>query len=389
MAAAIAQRDAVQRQPARPDRTSSRNTSRSISGGGQVTAAWQPKIVKVAEPGRRAEQVGRAAATSPRRRSSEALPSSPRADFRRYAERPCRASADSVASAAASARQRRPGRPRRALLHCAQTGHRQPFRAHETSPVSARDNANAAPRRHRAAPRRSRDRGGRGRPRPGPLPARSAPHGGAAGCEMPPAAVERHRQIGIAPAGDGDDPRNRLIELPRIDPEMPRLVALGGREHDRAALAHRRRGQEVIGRRRGRGIVAGVSLRRSMPLASRIQAAAFGAAQLTRLGAPSAQNTRPPFSPRSRPVRRAAPAPRGSRPARQSRCPGRATRPASCSTSTPSGRCGDAEPMEHVRHQFLKPHVVHPGDAFGAAEIGIGACRRPAAACAHCRRGIW
>src|SRR5262245_7676262 len=29
----------------------------------------------------------------------------------------------------------------------------------------------------------------------------------------------------------------------------------------------------------------------------------------------------------------------------------------------------DAEPMQHVRHQLLKPHVAHAGDAFGALEI--------------------
>src|SRR5215813_5271806 len=30
---------------------------------------------------------------------------------------------------------------------------------------------------------------------------------------------------------------------------------------------------------------------------------------------------------------------------------------------------GNAEPMQHVRHQLLKPHVAHAGDAFGALEI--------------------
>ena len=33
----------------------------------------------------------------------------------------------------------------------------------------------------------------------------------------------------------------------------------------------------------------------------------------------------------------------------------------------------DAEPVEHVGHQLLEAHVLHAGDAFGAAEIGVGA----------------
>src|SRR6516164_8785131 len=31
----------------------------------------------------------------------------------------------------------------------------------------------------------------------------------------------------------------------------------------------------------------------------------------------------------------------------------------------------DAEPMKDVRHQFLEPHVLHTGDAFGTAKIGV------------------
>src|SRR5690349_19357677 len=33
----------------------------------------------------------------------------------------------------------------------------------------------------------------------------------------------------------------------------------------------------------------------------------------------------------------------------------------------------DAEPVEDIRHQLLKPHVLNPGDAFGAAEISVSA----------------
>src|SRR3984893_3460974 len=32
----------------------------------------------------------------------------------------------------------------------------------------------------------------------------------------------------------------------------------------------------------------------------------------------------------------------------------------------------DAEPVENVRHQLLEAHVLHAGDAFGAAEIAVG-----------------
>src|SRR5215472_7633504 len=39
----------------------------------------------------------------------------------------------------------------------------------------------------------------------------------------------------------------------------------------------------------------------------------------------------------------------------------------------PAVDAADAEPMKNVRHQFLEPHVLYPGDAFGAAEIGIWA----------------
>src|SRR5215471_267703 len=39
----------------------------------------------------------------------------------------------------------------------------------------------------------------------------------------------------------------------------------------------------------------------------------------------------------------------------------------------PAVDAADAEPMKNVRHQFLKPHVLYAGDAFGAAEIGIWA----------------
>src|SRR5215471_2680538 len=42
----------------------------------------------------------------------------------------------------------------------------------------------------------------------------------------------------------------------------------------------------------------------------------------------------------------------------------------------PAVDAADPEPVEDVRHQLLKAHVLHAGDAFGAAEIGV----RPVAA---------
>src|SRR5215831_1030731 len=42
----------------------------------------------------------------------------------------------------------------------------------------------------------------------------------------------------------------------------------------------------------------------------------------------------------------------------------------------PAVDAADAEPMKDVGHQFLEPHVLHAGDTFGTAKIGI----RPVAA---------
>src|SRR5215207_4615935 len=39
----------------------------------------------------------------------------------------------------------------------------------------------------------------------------------------------------------------------------------------------------------------------------------------------------------------------------------------------PAIDAADAEPVEDVRHQLLKAHVLHAGDTFGAVEIGLGA----------------
>src|SRR3984893_16961258 len=37
----------------------------------------------------------------------------------------------------------------------------------------------------------------------------------------------------------------------------------------------------------------------------------------------------------------------------------------------PAVDAADSEPVEDIRHQLLKPHVLHACDAFGAAEIGV------------------
>src|SRR5690242_6964806 len=39
----------------------------------------------------------------------------------------------------------------------------------------------------------------------------------------------------------------------------------------------------------------------------------------------------------------------------------------------PAVDAADAKPMKDVGHQLLKPHVLHAGDAFGAAKISVGA----------------
>ena len=180
---------------------------------------------------------------------------------------------------------------------------------------------------------------------------------------MPPAAVKRHGEIGIAPARDRDDPRDRVVEAVQIEREMPGLAAFGRGEDDAAALAHRGGGQQIIGGAGGLRVTV-----RRRPHSSQGAASACRLQLVAARRARRARNTRPPFSPRSRPARRAAPARPGSRPARRSRSPG----PRSASgfmfdIDTQRSMRRIAEPVEHVRHQFLKAHVLHAGDAFGAA----------------------
>src|SRR5438067_11573787 len=85
----------------------------------------------------------------------------------------------------------------------------------------------------------------------------------AADREMPPAAVKRHIQIGVATPRYGGDVLDRTIEPVELQSEMLGFVVLSCIEHDCAALAHRRRAEQIIGI-----VVEGHVLRRR-PLARR------------------------------------------------------------------------------------------------------------------------
>ena len=63
---------------------------------------------------------------------------------------------------------------------------------------------------------------------------------------MPPAAVQRDGEIGVAPGRDRDDPLDRGIEKLGNQPKMPGRAALGRREDDAAALAHRGCAEQIF-----------------------------------------------------------------------------------------------------------------------------------------------
>src|SRR5207249_2224271 len=65
--------------------------------------------------------------------------------------------------------------------------------------------------------------------------------------EMPPTAVQRHVKVRKAPARDPDDPLDHIVEPLGSQSEMPGLPALRRGKDDRAALAHRRRAEQVVG----------------------------------------------------------------------------------------------------------------------------------------------
>jgi hypothetical protein len=62
------------------------------------------------------------------------------------------------------------------------------------------------------------------------------------GREMPPSAVVRHVEIGIAPLRDFDDAANRLVQPRANEPKMSGLATLGRGEDDAAAVSDGRRG---------------------------------------------------------------------------------------------------------------------------------------------------
>ena len=62
--------------------------------------------------------------------------------------------------------------------------------------------------------------------------------------EMPPAAVVRDREVGVAPPRDVEDAAGGLVHPCRNDPEMRRHAALGGLQYKSAALADGGRGQQ-------------------------------------------------------------------------------------------------------------------------------------------------
>jgi hypothetical protein len=67
---------------------------------------------------------------------------------------------------------------------------------------------------------------------------------------MPPAAVIRNVEIGIAAQSDADDAADGFIEPRANQPKMRCLAAFRRGEDDRTTVTHRRRAQERRGFRR-------------------------------------------------------------------------------------------------------------------------------------------
>ena len=65
--------------------------------------------------------------------------------------------------------------------------------------------------------------------------------------EMPPAAVKRHDEIGIAPSCNSRHPARRVVEPLGGDPEMPGLAALGRGEDHPTAFADRGGAEQILG----------------------------------------------------------------------------------------------------------------------------------------------
>ena len=210
MPAAIAERDAAERQAPRPDRPERAQHEAQHVRGGQIIASSPARNRTDCRAGP-ASRTGRAGldATAPRRRSSEALPSSPASGF-------SAAVLKGVAEPGGRQRGERrgvgaPGTPRigreQPFLHRAQAGDGEPLGARENLPglglavLPARPGAGVEQHRDdrqiEPGARRFRRIGA------GCDEARAID---AAGREMPPAAVERHGEIGIAAARDRTRP---------------------------------------------------------------------------------------------------------------------------------------------------------------------------------------
>ena len=67
------------------------------------------------------------------------------------------------------------------------------------------------------------------------------------GREMPPSAVVRHVEIGIAPSGDVGDAADRLLQPRHDDPKLAGLATFGSGKYDAAAISDGRRGQQFRG----------------------------------------------------------------------------------------------------------------------------------------------
>ena len=187
---------------------------------------------------------------------------------------------------------------------------------------------------------------------------------------MPPAAVKRHGEIGIAPSRDtrrparprrraGPGSRRKCRVSPRsaaakTRPQRSRTAAAVSRKSAAPAGSRRESTARPGVRHSGRGLACRAARRGSARPSGRKYPAAFFAAISTCASSGTSPSGIATCSTISIPCARSA----------------------SCfmfDIDTQRSMRADAEPVEHVRHQLLEAHVLHAGDAFGAVEIGVGA----------------